>query len=48
LRQAVREAGEGKIPVVAHRKSRHRWVAILPLTDLLAILRESSYVEAVD
>ena len=45
LGQAVREAGEGCVPVVAHRRSRHEWITVLRLSDLLAILRESSFVE---
>jgi hypothetical protein len=26
------------VPVVAHRRSRHEWVAILPLADFLKLL----------
>lgn len=39
LEQAIRDA-DGKIPVVAHRKSRQDWIAILPLDDLIRILKE--------
>ena len=42
--QARRDAGD-KLPVVAHRRNNHEWLVILPLTDLLAILRESDFVE---
>ena len=42
--QAKRDAGD-KLPVVAHRRNACEWLAILRLTDLLAILRESDYVE---
>ena len=45
LAQARDDAGEDKLPVVAHRRNQTEWVAILPLADLLAILRDSSYVE---
>jgi len=34
LEQAKTDAGQ-KIPVVAHRRSRKDWVAILPLDDFL-------------
>ena len=44
IEQARSEAG-GRLPVVAHRRNGCEWVAILPLADLLAIVRESSYVE---
>ena len=43
LAQARRDAGD-KVPVVAHRKNASEWVAILRLTDLLSILRESDFV----
>ena len=43
LAQARSESG-GKLPIVAHRRNNCEWVAILPLTDLLAILRESDLV----
>lgn len=44
LDQAVRECGDS-IPIVAHRRNNCRWVAILDLSDLLSILRESSLCE---
>ncbi len=44
LAQARRDAGD-KVPVVAHRKNASEWVAILRLTDLLSILRESEFVQ---
>lgn len=39
LAQATRDAGEGKVPVVAHRRNRQEWVAILRLDDLLEMMR---------
>lgn len=45
VEQAVAEAGDNQVPVVAHRRNRHGWVAVLRLEDLLTILRESEYVE---
>lgn len=38
LAQATRDAAEGKIPVVAHRRNQGEWVAILPLAKLLHII----------
>lgn len=46
--QATDEAGEGQLPVVAHRRNRHQWVAILPLEALLEILRASDLPAAPD
>lgn len=39
LEQARQDAADGKIPVVAHRRSHEEWVAILPLTDFLKLMR---------
>ncbi len=44
LGQARRDAGD-KLPIVAHRRNASEWVAILRLEDLLAILRESDFVQ---
>ncbi len=38
LDQARRDAAEGCIPVVAHRRNRREWVAILPLDDFIALI----------
>ena len=35
LQQARDDAGDGEVPVVFHRRSRHEWVAILPAKDFL-------------
>ena len=40
LAQAIRDAAGRKVPVVAHRKNRGQWVAILPLEDFLKILQQ--------
>lgn len=40
LEQAQRDAGD-KVPVVAHKRNRQEWIAILPLDDLLTILGRS-------
>lgn len=38
LAQAQRDAG-GNMPIVAHRKNHKEWVAILPMSDLLDLLK---------
>ncbi len=43
LEQAKNDAAPSKFPVVAHKKNNKEWVACLRLTDLLEILRESTY-----
>ena len=44
IAQARHDAGD-KLPIVAHRRNASEWVAILPLVDMLAILRESDHAE---
>lgn len=39
LAQAVADAGGGKVPTVAHRRSHGEWLAVLRLSDLLELLR---------
>ncbi len=43
LDQATADAPTGKIPVVAHKRNRHPWVAVLPLDDLLRLVRELEF-----
>jgi Holliday junction resolvase len=33
LRQSIRDAREGEVPIIAHRKNRHRWVVVTLLSD---------------
>ncbi len=43
LGQAILDAGTDRIPVVAHKRNHAPWLVTLRATDLLAIVRESSY-----
>ena len=47
LAQAQRDAGH-KLPVVAHRRNGKEWVAILPLSALIDLLKEAKYVRPSD
>ena len=38
LDQAIRDSAGKKTPIVAHRKSRHEWVAVMRLDDLLNLI----------
>jgi Holliday junction resolvase len=38
IKQAIADAGQGKVPVVAHKANRRPWLAILRLDDLLTLL----------
>lgn len=46
MAQALEDAGEGKVPVVAHRRSGGEWLAILRLEDLLSLLPAAEEKEA--
>lgn len=39
LAQAIRDAKDGTVPVVAHRKNGQEWVAILRMDDLMGLLK---------
>jgi hypothetical protein len=39
LAQASKDAGFEKLPVVAYRKNQGQWIAIMPMCDLLSILK---------
>lgn len=38
LKQAIIDAPEGAMPVVAHRRNRGDWIAIVPMTWLIKLL----------
>jgi hypothetical protein len=45
LAQAKRDAKEGKIPVVFHRRSESPWVVVIGAEDFMGIVRESTLVK---
>lgn len=40
LKQAQRDAGDGKTPIVMHRKSNEEWVVVLALGDFLKLVSQ--------
>lgn len=40
LAQAKGDSRSGEMPVVMHRKSRHEWVVIQPLSDWIELYKE--------
>lgn len=38
MQQAVRDAEQGTIPILAHRKNREKWLVTIPLLSLLSLL----------
>ena len=45
LFKAERDAKEGKIPVVFHKRNDHEWIVVLSAEKFIEILRESSLVK---
>jgi Holliday junction resolvase len=45
IAQARQDAGD-RLPIVAHRRNHCEWLAILPLVDLLTIIRDSDLVQS--
>jgi hypothetical protein len=37
MEQAIRDADEGKIPVVAHRRNHKEWLVIMRLDDFVGL-----------
>ena len=51
VEQAQRDAREGELPAVFHRKNRSSWLVTMPLDDFMAVYREydaSAYLGGVD
>lgn len=48
MRQAVRDAAKGKVPVVFHRQNREEWLAIIRLNDLPELVERLSALEQND
>lgn len=44
--QAKRDCAQGKHPVVAHKKNRKEWLAILPMEDFLDIMQTLKELES--
>lgn len=42
--QAKRDAGDYKLPVVAHRRNNHDWLVIMPAQDWLNLIKETDRV----
>lgn len=40
MAQAARDAGDGKVPVVFHRRNHHDWIVFMRAEDWVEFLRE--------
>lgn len=45
MEQAIRDAGDELVPVVAHRKNRQPWMVTMLAPDWFAMARESEWVQ---
>lgn len=45
--QAKRDAGDFKLPVVAHRRNNHDWLVIMPAQDWLSLIKETDRVKTI-
>jgi Holliday junction resolvase len=45
MEQSKRDAREGEIATVMHRKNNHKWLVTMELTDWMQIYKESEYSE---
>ena len=48
MRQAVGDAGVGKVPIVFHRQNREEWLAIIRLNDLPELVDRFSNLKGND
>jgi Holliday junction resolvase len=48
VKQAVKDAGEGKLPIVFHRQNREEWLAVVRLNDLPELMELFSGMERDD
>ena len=48
MRQAIRDAGTDKVPVVFHRQNREEWLAVIRLNDLPELIDRLSALKTKD
>jgi hypothetical protein len=47
MSQAKRDAGDYKLPVVAHRRNNHDWLVIMDANDWLNLIKETDRVTSI-
>ena len=45
MNQSVRDAAEGQMPIVAHRKNRTKWLVTLRAEDVLKLIDNKGIVD---
>jgi Holliday junction resolvase len=45
--QAIHDAGDGKMPVVVHRKNNCEWLVLMRADDWFKIVKETNYVQII-
>ena len=44
MKQAINDAAEGNIPILAHRKNREKWLITLPLTAFIQLMKDGGLI----
>ena len=44
INQAIRDAGSGYLPIVAHRRNREQWLVTMPLSAVLDALKAANII----
>ena len=44
MKQAIRDRADGHFPVLCHRRNREKWLATMPLDELLILLKEGGII----
>ena len=45
VNQAINDAAEGFIPLVAHRRNREKWLVTMPLCEFIRIMKDGGLID---
>lgn len=45
VKQAIRDAAAGTMPIVAHRRNREQWLITMPLGPLVELMKERGVIQ---
>lgn len=45
VKQAITDAAEGSLPIVAHRRNREQWLVTIPLLSLLKLMKTGEIID---
>ena len=44
MHQAIRDAAEGTMPILAHRRNREKWLITMPVTVFIELMRDGGLI----